>query len=77
MHIDHFLFSKRSYFWYSSNLESSSPVKQIETGNLTQLIQISSSVDNVSVTRYDVPSPNRLGIDIEYSRNNQSPGIKV
>ena len=52
-------------------------IDKLAATKLRSLVEISSSVNNITVTSYSVLSPNQLGIELTYSGNGISPAVNV
>lgn len=52
-------------------------LNQSINSNVTSDIEIQSSVDNVTVTKFEVISPTRVSIDLRYSGGGEAPAVRV
>ena len=52
-------------------------LNQSLNSNVTNNIEVQSSVDNVTVTKFEVISPSRVSIDLKYSGEGKAPAVKV
>ncbi len=62
---------------YAQTLQISGGLNESANSNVTSTTRIVSLVDNITVTKFSILSPNKLSVDLRYSAGGVAPSVKV
>jgi hypothetical protein len=62
---------------YAQTSQTSGGLNNLVNSNVTSTTRIVSFVDNVTVTKFSIISPDKLSVDLRYSAKGDAPSVKV
>ena len=62
---------------HAQTLQTSGGLNNLTNSNITSTTRIVSFVDNVTVTKFSIISPDKLSVDLRYSAKGDAPSVKV